>query len=826
MAADKEKTVTRSTSEYNKLFRSILLAVALFSVVSFPESLTAQPDGESVARLHYRLASGSRSLFDGYQSYVSGSFSPYQSHRSGEKRDSAFVARTNGGEVMIEWNTASVPLQWKGDSASFIWTCGFGNNLGSEWFDLAVNDSDIVAFPTINDGFWELTGKKGFRLSFTAVAQNSYGANLGYMMLTVHSSFVTKGKPLKLRIRGREAKDEIWYRMYPYRNIATHVKQRELQSNYSAIDFIHMGDAILTMCTAPKFNNAAVQLWTKKNLTAEGRMQSDGTISKIVITIPRSRQPGGSSHTIITIAGKTVDTLFWSEIEQKRIRAFMDEQIVFSRYVFPPGEFPGYRWKNELLVEQMIGNVQLSVRFFNNAFQHVTRADAPGRYGAVIEGKTADGVSIQRFVTLYCAPVEFDDYSNEIPVIVNALKGYGIGEEEWQQYHSQKERYSFGSLKVFPQHDPDAAIFLAGLKDLNDSEYSYDTPRIRDRQWWITLKSTLSASPALKVTVALPKKTASTPKVIQTDSVFVSSYHDNNRIGKLRDVCRNWAATGGVPHVTLIVHRGKIIFHEAFGSDESGKPITTASIQWMASITKLLTGVLMMQYVQQGIVDLDAPISKYLPEIIESGATPLTLRHLFTHTSGLQFAGEWASDWNVSLENQIAMLMPFVTVEETFSYNRVGYAVAGKILERLTGRAVPYLFQQQIFGPLGMTTAYSDNTYGGLYCSALDLAKFGQMLLNNGIYNGWTLFSSGTFKKMLPAPLPVSDRRWGIGTTPLGGSGLSDETFGHEAASGSVIRIDPKNELIIISARNRSGRQHKEYEKKFIEQCVELIKKN
>jgi len=123
-----------------------------------------------------------------------------------------------------------------------------------------------------------------------------------------------------------------------------------------------------------------------------------------------------------------------------------------------------------------------------------------------------------------------------------------------------------------------------------------------------------------------------------------------------------------------------------------------------------------------------------------------------------------------------------------------------------------------------MKNAYSDNTYGGLYCSSADLARLGQMLLNKGIYNGFKFFSEQSFEKMLPEKLPVSDRKWGIGTSPMEGHGLSETAFGHFAASGSVFRIDPKNDLIIISARNKPGKYHDEFENKLIESCTELIK--
>jgi CubicO group peptidase (beta-lactamase class C family) len=122
-----------------------------------------------------------------------------------------------------------------------------------------------------------------------------------------------------------------------------------------------------------------------------------------------------------------------------------------------------------------------------------------------------------------------------------------------------------------------------------------------------------------------------------------------------------------------------------------------------------------------------------------------------------------------------------------------------------------------------MNTAYSDNTYGGLYCSTLDLAKLGQMLLNKGTYNGYKIFSQQVFEEMLPKKLAVSDRSWGIGTSPMEGNGLSETAFGHGAASGTVFIIDPINDLIIISARNKPGKSHNEFENTLIELCTELV---
>ncbi|RIK75406.1 hypothetical protein DCC62_13445, partial [candidate division KSB1 bacterium] len=186
--------------------------------------------------------------------------------------------------------------------------------------------------------------------------------------------------------------------------------------------------------------------------------------------------------------------------------------------------------------------------------------------------------------------------------------------------------------------------------------------------------------------------------------------------------------------------------------------------------------------------------------------------------------GEWGSDWNPALENFVAHGLPYFEVGKNFQYNRLGYALAGKVMERLSGRAVPYLMEECLFKPLNMQHATVDNTYGSLYATSHDLAKFAQMLLNRGSYGEYSFFSAESFDRLLPASLeainPQIQQRWGIGAAPLGGHGLSDKAFGHEAASGAIFRMDPAQELILIVGRNHAGVKYDHFASRFIEACT------
>jgi CubicO group peptidase (beta-lactamase class C family) len=511
-----------------------------------------------------------------------------------------------------------------------------------------------------------------------------------------------------------------------------------------------------------------------------------------------------------------------------QIQSFLSQELEFERYVFPPGKFPGVKWRDPASIEAAVGKVQLTAKFYDGAFNRAGHASKPGRYGAVVTGATADGFQVVRYVTLYCATADMDDYGSDVPLSVNPLKGFAIPKERWDAYADNIRKFSFGSLLTLPTRDPDVAIFLAGLSQLDSTRSRMETPRINDRQWWVEFKRRYAGrSPRPPIVLVIPRgreDAAEAPMLTeaaypQQEKSEDGMPHYQRDLSGIRSVCAAWADSAREPLVALVAQRGKILFHEAFGRSADGEPMQTETPTWMASITKLLTGVLVMQCVDQALVDLDAPIDKYLDEFSSGGPSELTLRMLLTHTAGLGWSGEWASDWEPSIENRIAHVQAYLNVGETFKYHRSGYALAGKVLERITGQAVPYLFDRLLLKPLSMDHSTVDNTYGGLYATALDVARLGQMLLNRGRYGKVQFLSDETYQDMLPQPLPIRgsgeqhERSWGIGTSPLAGHGLSDSTYGHEAASGAILRIDPEREMVIVVGRNKTGPDYPQYQR-------------
>jgi CubicO group peptidase (beta-lactamase class C family) len=162
-----------------------------------------------------------------------------------------------------------------------------------------------------------------------------------------------------------------------------------------------------------------------------------------------------------------------------------------------------------------------------------------------------------------------------------------------------------------------------------------------------------------------------------------------------------------------VVKDGKTLVARGYGlRDVAGKvPADADTAYYIASSTKSYVGLLAATLAARGVVDLDAPISRYLPELNMN----VTLRALLTHTAGIEndaivmrtaFTGEHSS------RDLVSLLGRSKSVEPKFSYDNIGYVAVGLALERATGKTWQELLASELFTPLGMsrTTAYISRT--------------------------------------------------------------------------------------------------------------------
>jgi CubicO group peptidase (beta-lactamase class C family) len=197
-------------------------------------------------------------------------------------------------------------------------------------------------------------------------------------------------------------------------------------------------------------------------------------------------------------------------------------------------------------------------------------------------------------------------------------------------------------------------------------------------------------------------------------TAFVQAQTDN-----VETVLRREMRERRIPGLQIaVVQRGKIILLNSYGIGnlQYSTPVTNQSIFSINSCTKAFTGIAVMQLIEEGKVDLAAPVSRYL-DGLPVAWQPVTIRQLLTHVSGLpdilrvidSAPMGRVMDEETAWTKTRAMPMDFPTGEQ-FSYNQTNYALLGKIIDKFGGKPFAEVFKERQFLVAGMpNTDFSDS---------------------------------------------------------------------------------------------------------------------
>jgi CubicO group peptidase (beta-lactamase class C family)/D-alanyl-D-alanine dipeptidase len=177
----------------------------------------------------------------------------------------------------------------------------------------------------------------------------------------------------------------------------------------------------------------------------------------------------------------------------------------------------------------------------------------------------------------------------------------------------------------------------------------------------------------------------------------------------------------GLPAVSIaLVDDQRIVWAEGFGfADLAGdRPVTQETVYRIGSVSKLFTDIAIMQEVEAGVVDLDAPVTDYLPDFAPANpsGTPITLRQLMSHRSGLVReppVGHYFDSTEPTLAATVASLDDTALVyppESHLKYSNAGVAVVGFVLETVQGEPFPVALRRDVLEPLGMTSSAFEPT--------------------------------------------------------------------------------------------------------------------
>ncbi|MEP7346877.1 MAG: serine hydrolase [Gemmatimonadaceae bacterium] len=321
------------------------------------------------------------------------------------------------------------------------------------------------------------------------------------------------------------------------------------------------------------------------------------------------------------------------------------------------------------------------------------------------------------------------------------------------------------------------------------------------------------------------------------------------RLGAIDRIVQRGVTAGGYPGAAVVVgRRGFSVFQKGFGhlgwTSDSPRVDAEETIYDLASLTKVVgtTTAAMILY-DEGRLDLNAPVSQYLPAFSGGMKDSVLIRHLLTHYSGLP-AG--LNLWRLTrspyeAKNVVLATQLICRPGQCFLYSDIGADVMGWVIEAITGQGLDTFLHERVFQPLGMNDTnfrpadslqyriaptevtpprgyplrgevHDENAYAlggvaghaGLFSSASDLAVFAQMLLNKGEINGIRLISDSTISLFTKRTAGTRALGWDTADGDGGsGSYLSERAFGHTGYTGTSMWIDPDREMFVILLTNR-----------------------
>jgi CubicO group peptidase (beta-lactamase class C family) len=282
-----------------------------------------------------------------------------------------------------------------------------------------------------------------------------------------------------------------------------------------------------------------------------------------------------------------------------------------------------------------------------------------------------------------------------------------------------------------------------------------------------------------------------------------------------------------IPGVAIaIVHGDQIVHMKGYGiADPAGRPMTAQTPVMLASLAKPMTGVAILQLVEAGKIDLDAPVQRYLPWFRvadESASAQITVRHLLYHTSGLPESA--ATEYGITgdqrpdaLEQQVRELSNITLADpvgKAYHYSNPNYRVLGLIIQQITGQPYEAYMQEHVFAPLEMHQTFTSPeavgplalakgyrylfglplpfnepfdrggvASGGIIASAEDVAHFLIANLNEGRYGDTQIVSAPGMAEMQRPAFPVGAEVWAWDWSAIDFNGVAVLTKGGDLAS-------------------------------------------
>ena len=306
--------------------------------------------------------------------------------------------------------------------------------------------------------------------------------------------------------------------------------------------------------------------------------------------------------------------------------------------------------------------------------------------------------------------------------------------------------------------------------------------------------------------------------------------------------------------VVAVVKNGILAYNKAFGYTDYQKikPVDPNTPYDLASVTKILaTTTAIMHLIDRGLLELDSPVSRYIPEFRVDDKADITIRDLLNHESGLPafkvYVDELQDRGSIieAVRNEPLEWSP----NQKYVYSDLGLILLAEIIEQVSGQRLDSYVRSQLHYPMGMFSTfftpkkigrwyaqsippteidtlfrmelvqadvhderayYMDGVAGhaGLFSNTIDIAKYITFLTNQGYYAGRRFISSERVNEFTSTQTSLSGR--GLGFDKKSRSGfssagnlMSPESFGHTGFTGTSFWVDPDHKIGVIMLTNR-----------------------
>jgi CubicO group peptidase (beta-lactamase class C family) len=278
----------------------------------------------------------------------------------------------------------------------------------------------------------------------------------------------------------------------------------------------------------------------------------------------------------------------------------------------------------------------------------------------------------------------------------------------------------------------------------------------------------------------------------------------------------------------LVLHKGRIVYEKYY----AGMKQNQQHVLW--SMSKSVTGLLATEFIKEGLLNPSATVSIYLPEMAESAYGDATVQQVLDMTSGVKYAEDFSDPSSAVFQYLIASgLVPapaqyagarsltefLPTLKKdgehgaSFNYKSADTEVVGWILQRISGKSFATLMSERLWVPLGAeedASVWNDSigtqaSSVGVSSTLRDLGRLGELLRNDGKFNGKQIVSKATVAEIRKGADPEKFKA--AKTPPRDGYSYhnhwwiphdKDGTFEAKGLMGQHIHINPTAEIVVV----------------------------